>query len=168
MDLESNINTLIFDVDGVYTDGSITIAETGKPYRTYNSKDTFATQLAAKEGYRVILITGGTSETVREIFNWLGVEEVHLRSIDKGVVFQKLVDEGLDPDTCLYMGDDLPDIPVLKRVALSCAPADATNDVLAVAKYVSTKDGGRGCVRDVIEQVMRVQGRWMLEGSHKW
>lgn len=167
-ELLPKIDTLIFDVDGVYTDGSITMAEPGKPFRTYNSKDTFATQLAVKEGYRVIIITGGTSDSVRELFGFLGVKEVHLRSIDKGEVLDGLVADGLDPATCLYMGDDLPDIPVLKRVLLPCAPADACVDTIEAAHYVSTKPGGRGCVRDVIEQVMRVQGKWMREGSHKW
>ena len=167
-ELLPKVNTLIFDMDGVYTDGSITLAEKGKPTRTFNSKDTFATQLAVREGYRIIIITGATSENVRELFSFLGVTEVHLRSIDKVDVLQKLIDDGLDPATCTYMGDDIPDLRVMQQVGLPCAPADACIDVLNAAHFISHRNGGDGCVRDLIEQVMRVQGKWLGEKAHTW
>jgi 3-deoxy-D-manno-octulosonate 8-phosphate phosphatase (KDO 8-P phosphatase) len=162
------IDTFVFDVDGVYTDGSVALTKLGEPFRTFNTKDTFSTQLAVREGYRVIVITGGTSESVRDIFNYLGVDEVHLASSDKWTVFQQLMAEGLDPARCSYMGDDIPDMRILQTVGLPCAPSDACHDVLEIAHFISDKPGGRGCVRDLIEQVMRVQGKWMSHNAHTW
>ena len=162
------IDTLIFDVDGVYTDGSVALKEMGRPQRTFNTRDTFVTQLAAREGYRIIIITGGTSESVRDIFNYLGVKEVHLGSSDKWEVYQDLVADGMDPTKCSYMADDIPDLKILQDVGLPCAPKNACIDVLEVAHFISHHKGGHGCVRDLIEQVMRVQGKWLTENSHTW
>lgn len=167
-ELLPRINTLIFDVDGVYTDGSVSLTRMGEPFRTFNSKDTFITQLAVREGLRVIIITGGTSPSVKEIFEYLGVVEIHLGSSDKWMVFEKLMADGLDPATCSYMGDDIPDLRILQAVGLPCAPADAVREVLDTAHFISAKNGGQGAVRDLIEQILRVQGKWMTENTHTW
>lgn len=161
------ITTFIFDVDGVLTDSTVLLLENGELVRHMSVRDGFAIKTALDKGYRIAIISGGTSEAVRNRLNALGVTDVYLRVYDKLEVFREYCDMyNVDPQEILYMGDDLPDIEVMKRVALSTAPQDADNEVLKIAKYVSHKNGGKGCVRDVIEQVLRVHGKWDVENAN--
>ena len=160
------ITTFIFDVDGVLTDSTIILLENGELVRHMSVRDGFAIKSALDQGYRVAIISGGTSEAVRTRLNLLGVTDVYLKIYDKLETFYDYCAQyELEPKEILYMGDDLPDMEVMKKVGLSCAPQDADSEVLKIAKYISDKAGGKGCVRDVIEQVMRVQGKWITENA---
>ncbi|WP_235296032.1 KdsC family phosphatase [Portibacter marinus] len=157
----SKIETLIFDVDGVWTDGSLQVTESGELLRTMNSKDGYAGRRAVLAGYNMIIISGGHSKGVEDRLTKLGMKEVHISIRDKMQLFSEMVESGkLDPETTLYMGDDLPDCKVLKAVYLSCCPKDAVPEIIDTCEYVSPYEGGRGCVRDVIERVMRSQNKW--------
>ncbi len=157
----AKINTFVFDVDGVMTDGSILIMPNGEYLRTLNIKDGYAIQLAIKNGYNVIVITGSFSKPVEERLAYLGVTQYHQRVKDKKtLLLQILTAQNINVSTTLFMGDDMPDIGAMQTVAISCCPADAVIDVLQMANYISPINGGKGCVRDVIEKVMRLQGKW--------
>lgn len=163
------ITTLIFDVDGVFTNGIVYLHSDGSQVRTANVKDGYALQYAVKMGYRIAIITGGNNEMVKKRFEGLGVKDIFLSSHDKLSVFNKyLQDHGVDASEVLYMGDDIPDIKVLEKVGIGTCPADAAPEVQEVCNYVSHKAGGEGCIRDVLEQVMRVQGKWMTDEAHQW
>lgn len=155
------ITTFVFDVDGVLTDGSVLILENGLQARTMNVKDGLALQMALKAGYRVIIISGGSSEPVIRRLQYLGLTDVHLGLKDKLKFLEGLKQQySLDWKEILYMGDDLPDLSVLETVGLSCCPADAVPEVKTVVKYISPIDGGKGAVRDVIEKVLKLANRW--------
>jgi len=159
-----NIKTFIFDVDGVLTDGKILITNEGELLRSFDTKDGYAMKCALVQGYKIAIITGGRNQGVEERFKELGVYDIYMGAHHKLDAFQDLLDNyDLDPETILYIGDDVPDIPVMKKVGLGCCPADAVSDVKAMADYVSHKNGGEGCVRELIEQVLRVQGKWRLD-----
>ena len=161
LELFKKVTTFVFDVDGVLTDGSVILLENGLQARTMNIKDGLALQMAIKNGYNVFIISGGSSEPVIRRLQYLGLKEVHLGLKDKLKFFEGLKEQyQLEWDQVLYMGDDLPDIPVLEKVGLSCCPADAVAEVKAVSKYVSSVDGGKGAVRDVIEKVLKLNGHW--------
>ena len=155
------ITTFIFDVDGVLTDGTVLLLENGLQARTMNIKDGLALQMAVKKGYKVIILSGGASEPVINRLRYLGIEEVHLGLKDK-LAFLRIYAEqnSISPHEMLYMGDDLPDIPVLGHVHLPCCPADAAMEVKKISKYISPFNGGYGCVRDVIEKVLRLNNHW--------
>jgi len=156
------ITTFIFDVDGVLTDGSVFVTEDGDQCRTFNTKDGYALQLAAKSGYHVCAITGAKSEGVRHRLNSLGITDVHLGAHTKVDLYKSYITEkGIDPETILYMGDDIPDLDVMKQVGLPTCPADSAEEIKAISKYISPNNGGRGCARDVIEKVLKIQGKWM-------
>jgi 3-deoxy-D-manno-octulosonate 8-phosphate phosphatase (KDO 8-P phosphatase) len=158
------IKTFIFDVDGVLTDGKILIQSDGELLRSFDTKDGYAIKCALIKGFKIAIISGGRNEAVREIFKELGVFDIYLGAHHKLDAFQDLLDNyTLNPEEILYIGDDVPDIPVMKKVGLGCCPADAASDVKSIADYVSHKKGGEGCVRELIEQVMRVQGKWSLD-----
>ena len=157
----SKIDTFIFDVDGVLTDGSLTVTTDGEMLRTMNVKDGYALKAALDSGYKIAIISGGTNEGVRTRLKALGVEFIYLGTHDKIKQLNSFVNSsGVNMNNILYMGDDIPDIPVLKVVGLSCCPQDAVNEVKEVSTYVSNKNGGKGAVRDVIEQVMKIHGKW--------
>lgn len=157
----NRISTFIFDVDGVLTNGTIQVAEDGTLLRTMNIKDGYAIQTAIDKGYKVAIISGGTSEGVRKRLNNLGVENVYLGVKDKSKVLKEIANKyKISFTEILYMGDDIPDVEPMLQVALACCPQDAVAEVKAIARYISHKGGGKGAVRDVIEQVMRVQGKW--------
>ena len=157
----TQINTLIFDVDGVLTDGKIMITTEGEMYRQMDTKDGYALKCAITAGLKVVIISGGTNEGVRNRLRALGVFDIYLGAHHKLDAYQDLLDNyDIDPSTILYMGDDMPDIPVMERIGVSCCPKDAVPDVLAMADYISPKKGGEGCVRDIIEQVLRAQDKW--------
>ena len=156
-----DINTFIFDVDGVFTDGTVTITSTGEMLRKMSIKDGFALKTAIQKGYNVCIISGGTNEGVRNRFKGLGVTDIYLGAHYKEDPLKEYMDVyGIKAEQILYMGDDLPDVPVMQMVALPTCPQDAVPEVKEVCKYISHINGGHGCVRDVIEQVMKVRGDW--------
>ena len=155
------ISTFIFDVDGVLTNGMLTIMPNGEMVRHMNVKDGYAMKNALNKGYRVCIISGGTNEGVRTRLAALGIEDIYLGAHNKIKQYQTLVEKyNLKPENVLYMGDDVPDYPVMKIVGLAACPNDAVREIQEVSKYISDKKGGEGCVRDVIEQVLRVQQKW--------
>lgn len=160
------INTLVFDVDGVLTDGTVTLMENGLQARTMHVRDGLALQMAVKHGYHVLVISGGNSEPVRERFHYLGIQDVHLGVKDKKAVLDNYLNEhGLKLEHCLFMGDDLPDLELLQHVGMPVCPADAAIEVQQVCHYISPVAGGKGCVRDVIEKVLKLNGHWQFHQS---
>ena len=156
-----NISTFIFDVDGVLTDGSLLIDSEGNMLRKMNVKDGYALKAAIDSGYNICIISGGTNESVKKRLEGLGIKEIYLGSHDKIEQLNSFVDKyGLDEKNILFMGDDIPDIPILKKVGLACCPQDAIPEVKNICAYVSHRNGGMGAVRDVIEQVMKIQNNW--------
>jgi 3-deoxy-D-manno-octulosonate 8-phosphate phosphatase (KDO 8-P phosphatase) len=157
----ATVRAFVFDVDGVLTDNSLFINEEGQLLRTMNARDGYAMQLAIKKGYPIAIITGGRSEGVAKRLHGLGIKDVFSAVSDKLPVLEDwLTRNALDMEDVLYMGDDMPDIPPMQRVGLPCAPHDACPQVLQVARYVSALNGGKGCVRDVIEKTLTLQGDW--------
>jgi 3-deoxy-D-manno-octulosonate 8-phosphate phosphatase (KDO 8-P phosphatase) len=157
----SKIDTFIFDVDGVFTDGNILVTESGEMLRTMSTKDGQAIRFALDKGYKVIIITKGFSEGVRKRFEFLGVTAVYDRLKEKTAAFHDAVTKySLTTDKILYMGDDLPDLVLLRLAGLSACPSDAVNEVLEESEFISAYKGGDGCVRDVVEKVMRCQNTW--------
>lgn len=155
------ITTFIFDVDGVLTNGKVLITSEGEMYREMDTKDGYALKCALDQGFKVCIISGGTNEGVRNRLRALGIYDIYLGAHHKGDPFQDLLDSyELSPDEILYMGDDMPDIEVMEQVAVAACPQDAVADVKAVSNYISHKKGGEGCVRDIVEQTLRVQGKW--------
>lgn len=158
----SQITTFIFDVDGVLTNGKVLITSEGEMYREMDTKDGYALKCALEQGYKVCIISGGTNEGVRSRLKTLGVYDIYLGAHHKEEPFQDLLDSyNLKPEEILYMGDDVPDMVVMEKVAVGACPSDAVTDVKAIANYVSHKKGGEGCVREIIEQTLRVQGKWL-------
>lgn len=163
------INTFVFDIDGVFTDGVVIIAQDGEQLRTANVKDGYAVQYAVKKGYNVAIISGGKNEAVRKRFEGLGVTDVFLGSSNKVEVLESYIaSKGVDLADVLYMGDDIPDYKVMKMVGLPTCPNDAAPEIRGISKYISIKGGGQGCVRDVLEQTMKVQGNWFDDDAHQW
>ena len=162
----NQITTLIFDVDGVLTDGTIIITTEGSMYRTMHTKDGFALKTAVDKGLNVCIISGGTDEGVRKRLKGLGITDIHLGAHHKTETMKTyLQDNNIQRDNVLYMGDDIPDLQVMQEVGLPCCPQDAVPEIKGVSKYVSHKKGGKGCVRDVIEQVLKVQEKWLSNDS---
>lgn len=160
------VTTLAFDVDGVFTDGSVTIMPDGAQLRKMVVKDGYAVQQALKAGLRVVIISGGREPSVKKRFEYLGVPDVYLGVHDKvNQLDEYLLTWDIQPENVLYMGDDLPDYDAMKYVGVSACPADAAPELQAIASYISPVDGGKGCVRDVIEKVLRVQGKWFNAGA---
>jgi 3-deoxy-D-manno-octulosonate 8-phosphate phosphatase (KDO 8-P phosphatase) len=158
------IKTFVFDVDGVLTDGSLLILEDGQMARRMNIKDGYALQLAVKKGYRVVIISGGTSEAVKERLARLGVTDCFVKIDNKQ---EKLVEyvtqHALNWDEILFMGDDIPDYMPMQLTGLPCCPADAVTEIKQISHYISPIDGGKGCARDVIEKVLKLNGHWDLD-----
>ncbi len=156
-----DITTFVFDVDGVFTDGTLLITNDGEMLRKMSVKDGYALKTAITKGYNVCIITGGTNEGVKKRLEGLGVTAIYLGAHLKEIPLQEyLTKNSIDLKNVLYMGDDMPDIPPLMMVGLSTCPQDAIPEVKAVVKYISHKKGGDTCVRDVIEQVLKVRGDW--------
>lgn len=159
----NRINTFIFDMDGVLTNGRIWVMHGHDPIRNLNSKDGYAFQLAAKKGYKLFLLSGGRSEAISDIMIRAGFKGTYMSESDKNARFQLMLkDHGLKPEEILYMGDDLPDWQVMKQVAIAACPNDAAHEIKELCIYVSPLKGGDGCARDVIEQVLRVRGDWEI------
>lgn len=163
------ITTFCFDVDGVFTNGIVQLLPDGEQVRTANVRDGYAVQLAVKKGFRIAIITGGRSEAVRKRFEGLGVTDVFLGSQNKINVLNKyLADQGIGAGEVCYMGDDIPDFHVMRHVGLAVCPQDAAPEIKAISAYVSPYPGGCGCVRDILEQAMKVQGKWMDDSAFEW
>ncbi|MFI3305619.1 MAG: HAD hydrolase family protein [Rikenellaceae bacterium] len=157
---------LVLDVDGVLTDGGITPTLDGDFIRTYNAKDGYAIAYAIKMGYRICVITGGRGENLRHRMTMLGVTDLYIDCMDKRAAIEELVAKySFDIENVIYMGDDIPDLECMRMVGMPVAPRDAVMEVLEAARYVSEFDGGRGCVRDIIEQWLRSQDKWAMNSQ---
>lgn len=159
-----DIKTFIFDVDGVLTDSSVLVLEDGKLLRKMSIRDGYAIKKAVKKGYKVCIITGGKSEGVKIRLQGLGVTDIYLGASEKEEYYEEYINMyDLNPDQIIYMGDDVPDLAVMRRVGLPVCPHNAAPEILSVAKYISPLKGGEGCARDVIEKVLRLNGHWEEE-----
>ena len=163
------VNTFIFDYDGVLTDGNVILTSDGDALRSANVKDGYAMQLAVKKNYRIAIISGGYSESIKRRFETLKIEDVFL-GVDKkiDVYHQYLETHHLENENVLFMGDDIPDYEIMLKVGVPTCPADAVEEIKRIATYISHQPGGRGCVRDIIEQVLKVQGKWMNDDAYQW
>ncbi|MBO7416233.1 MAG: HAD hydrolase family protein [Bacteroidaceae bacterium] len=160
----TRLRALIFDVDGVLSRPVMNLSPEGDPVRTVNVKDGYAMQLAVKTGLNLCIITGARVESVRWRYEGLGIKDVYIASSVKMNDFNHFVRKyDLQPEEILYMGDDIPDWQVMKLCGLPCCPADACPEIQSICRYVSPYRGGEGCVRDVVEQVLKVQGKWMKD-----
>ena len=160
------IKALVFDVDGVLSANVIPMSSEGEPLRTVNIKDGYSLHLAAKQGVLLGIITGGRTEAVRKRFTSLGFEDgnIYMGSSVKIHDYHDFRDRhGLKDEEILYVGDDIPDLEVMRECGLPCCPKDAVPEVKAVARYISYAEGGYGCGRDIVEQVLKVQGLWMAD-----
>lgn len=156
-----DINVMIFDVDGVLTNGSVTITSDGELLRTMNIKDGYALKVAIDSGLRICIISGGSNEGVKTRLHMLGVSDIFMGVHDKLQQLKSFAQQNsIDLKQALYMGDDIPDVDAMQLTLLPCAPQDAVPEIKAVSKYISHKKGGDGCVRDIIEQVLKIQGNW--------
>jgi len=164
-----NITTVVLDVDGVLTNGDIILMPGMQPVRKMNAKDGYAMQLAVRNGIRMAIITGGRSPEVKERLQGLGITDIYLGASSKMESYEDLkMCYDLKDDEILYMGDDLPDYDIMKIVALAAAPQDAAPEIKSVADYVSPVNGGKGCVRDVLEQLLKIQGKWARSEDRTW
>ena len=155
------ITSFVFDVDGVLTDGTVLVLENGLQARRMHIKDGFALQMAAKTGYRVLVISGGNSPQVVHRLEKLGITDINMSVLDKKLFLTDYIAKNkLTKEQVLYMGDDIPDLPAMSVTGLPCCPADAVYEVKEAVRYISPVNGGFGCVRDVIEKVLRLNDHW--------
>lgn len=163
------IKAFIFDYDGVMSDGSVWVLNDNTQLRRGNVKDGYALQYAVKKGYKIALISGGRCETINIRMNQLGISDVFLGCDNKIETFKKyLSDNNLSAEEVLYMGDDIPDYHVMKASGVSACPADAAEEIRAIADYISFANGGCGCVRDIIEQVLKLHDNWFHADAVVW
>ncbi len=161
LSLFEKVKVFVFDIDGVLTDSMLHVQETGELLRRMNIKDGYALQLAVKKGYKVWVISGGHSNASKRRLNNLGVMDVFIGVEDKLAKMNELLAaSGISPENALFMGDDMPDIPSMKTCALATCPNDAAVEVCNISQYISPLKGGMGCVRDVIEKVLKINGHW--------
>ena len=164
LDLFRPIRTFLFDVDGVLTNGEIIILEDGSLIRKMSVRDGYAIQRAIKQGYRIGIITGGSSRGVADRLHNLGITDIYDGVRDKLDAFRDFIEKHhVKEESILYMGDDIPDYEVMRRVGLPTCPRNAVPEILELSQYISPKEGGDGCVRDVIEKTLRIHGKWMDE-----
>jgi len=164
-----HITTLVFDYDGVLSDGTIMFLGNGDHIRSGSVKDGYAIHQAMKKNIRIAIISGGYSESMEVRCRSLGITDAFLGVSDKILTFNKyLQDHQLKSSEVLYMGDDIPDYPVMKMCGLAVCPSDAAEEIKAISAYISPYSGGKGCVRDIIEQVLKVQDKWMDKDAHIW
>ena len=163
------VEAFAFDVDGVFSRHEMNITPEGDLIRTSCTKDGYAMMYCTKKGYPVCIISGGQARGVRERFEKLGVKDVYLGVANKVEALNEFLQKyNLNPENVMYMGDDIPDIEVLRECGLPCCPKDAAPEVKAVVKYISHAAGGYGCGRDVVEQVLKVHGKWMSDDAFGW
>lgn len=163
MDLSKlkHITTFVFDVDGVFTNSNVLITENGELLRTMNTRDGQAVKIALENGFEVAIITKGWSEGVRKRFELLGINYIYDKLTEKTKAMNSLLSHlKITKEQVLYMGDDLPDLPLYNMVGVSACPADAAHENLEKAEFITSKKGGEGCVREIIEKVMKLQGKW--------
>lgn len=160
------IKLIAMDVDGVLTNGSLLLLQDGQMARTMNIKDGYALQLAVKKGYEVVVISGAEDAAVKNRLQKLGITQIHLGVTDKSSLLKELMTERqLDASQVLFIGDDMPDYTVMQWVGLACCPSDAVSDIVQISSYISAAKGGEGCVREVIEKVLRLNNDWGLDVS---
>jgi 3-deoxy-D-manno-octulosonate 8-phosphate phosphatase (KDO 8-P phosphatase) len=158
------IKAFVFDVDGVLTDGTVYVFDSGEQVRRMSIKDGFALQLAVKKGYRILVISGGNSPAVMSRLKKLGITDIFMNVLDKRTTLLQYVnDHHLSKDEVMFMGDDVPDYAAMREAGLACAPLDAAPEIKKVAAYIASVNGGMGCVREVIEKVLKLNGHWELE-----
>ncbi len=163
------IKAFVFDFDGVLSDGRIYVTADGEQVRSTNAKDGYALQYALKKGYKVVVISGGYAESMRLRYKNFPGMEIHLAVKDKVEVFKEYLKvNNLKPEETLVMGDDIPDYPMMELAGVKCCPADAVAEIQQFADYISIKGGGDGAVRDVIEQTLRLHGKWFESDAHIW
>ncbi len=163
------VKAFVFDVDGVFTNGAVMLHPGGEFIRMMNIKDGFAIQHAVKMGYPTGIITGGYSKMVRKRFQALGVKDIYMKCSSKMEAYENFLRKhSLKNEDILYMGDDLPDYGIMKIAGFPCCPSDAALEITELSLYISHRKGGEGCVRDIIEQVLRLQGKWMNDTSFVW
>jgi 3-deoxy-D-manno-octulosonate 8-phosphate phosphatase (KDO 8-P phosphatase) len=163
------ITTFIFAFDGVLSDGKVWVLPDGEQIRATNVKDGYAMQYALRKGYRVAIISGGIGESMRLRYQRFKGIEIFLEVSNKVAVFQEYIKKNnLNPEEVLYMGDDIPDYELMNICGLKCCPADACTEIKEIAEYISYANGGYGCVRDVIEQTLRAQNKWMEADACIW
>ena len=168
-ELLRHITTFIFDYDGVLTDGSVIMTSQGEGYRISNVKDGYALQLAIKNGYRVAVISGAVSVSLEQRMKALNVTDVFMGVENKIELFNEyLRKNNIRAEEVLFMGDDIPDYEVMLASGLPVCPSDAAEEIKKISRYISHFSGGKGCARDVIEQVMKVQGKWMNDHGFRW
>lgn len=166
LSLFKSIKLFVLDVDGVLTDGNLLVLNDGQMARSMNIKDGYALQLAVKRGYQVLVISGGNADAVKNRLERLGISEVWMNAVNKIDILSKYVtDHRLSWQQVLYMGDDIPDLRPMQMAGLACCPADAVPEIKAQSHYISPVNGGRGCVRDVIEKVLKLNDHWYSEES---
>jgi len=164
-----DITTFIFDVDGVLTDGTIFVSEEGVQSRAFNIKDGYALQLAVKCGYNVCAISGSRSKSALYRLNGWGVKDVYLGTHTKVEKVKLYFEEKhVLPEKVLYMGDDITDLDAMKLAGLPVCPADAAEEIKAISKYISPISGGKGCARDIIEKVLKIQDNWLNDNAYSW
>ncbi len=165
----TRIKALVFDVDGVLSSDVMPLHPCGEPMRTVSVKDGYALQLAVKQGLIIGIITGGKTDSVRKRFESLGIKDIYMGSCVKIHDYRNFRDKhGLKDEEILYMGDDIPDWEVLKACGLPCCPKDAVPDIKQIVRYISHYTGGNGCGRDVLEQVLRAQSKWLADNAFGW
>ena len=163
------VRAFAFDVDGVLSRTVVSLSPDGDPLRTVNIKDGYAMQLAVKLGYEIAIITGGYTDAVRVRYERLGVRHIYMRSAVKIHDFRDFLRKtGLRPEEVAYVGDDIPDYDVMREAGLPVAPADAAPEIKHIARYISHCNGGDGVARDLIEQTLKAQGRWMQDEAFGW
>jgi 3-deoxy-D-manno-octulosonate 8-phosphate phosphatase (KDO 8-P phosphatase) len=161
LDKLKNITTFFFDVDGVLTNGSVLVTESGEQLRQFNTKDGYAIQLAVKRGYKIVIISGGKSLGVDKRLKGLGVSDVFLGISDKIEIFDAYIKEHqIKQEETVYVGDDVPDGVVMRLVNLAVCPSDAVDEIKELSHYISPRKGGEGVARDIIEKVLRIQNKW--------
>jgi len=164
-----NIKAFVFDYDGVLTNGNVYITESGTQLRQGSVRDGYALQLARKKGFHIAVITGSHDKGIEKRCQFLNIEDVFLGVSNKKETFLKyLNDKQLQPEEILFMGDDVPDYELMKMAGIPCCPVDACEEIKSVSEYISPLHGGRGCVRDVVEQVLKVKGMWMNDDAFHW
>ena len=162
----SKIKAIIFDIDGVLSAETITLSSEGEPLRTVNIKDGYAIQLAMKLGLRIAIMTGAKTQAVRRRYEGLGVEDIYIGCSVKIKTYDEFLQKyGLTDDEVMFMGDDIPDLEIMRRVGCPVCPKDACPEIKEASIYVSERKGGYGCGRDVIEQTLRAQGKWVMNAK---
>lgn len=163
------VKTFVFDIDGVLSLQTIPMNSFGLPSRTVNLRDGYAIQLAVRKGYRVAIISGGKSKEYVRRLRGLGVTDIYMNSRSKIEHYNNFLDKySIGSEEILYMGDDIPDYEVMKQAGIPVCPADADSEIKQISVYISDKKGGEGCVRDVIEQVLRLHNKWMDSDAFHW